>query len=116
MPTINASLQIPDSKLAKEATEILRTYATSLIYNHSLRVYLFAAEQGREKNYASILNCFTSAPHSTISDSSRSSPALTNASKWMERMQRGASWPRMVFQRSRCRRPGRRLRCTPRRA
>jgi len=49
MPIINASLQIPDSKLAKEATEILRTYATSLIYNHSLRVYLFAAEQGREK-------------------------------------------------------------------
>jgi hypothetical protein len=41
---------IPDTKLAKEATEILREHGTELIYNHSLRVYLFAAEQGRQAN------------------------------------------------------------------
>jgi len=37
---------IPDSLLAKEATDILREHATDLLFNHSMRVYLFAAEQG----------------------------------------------------------------------
>jgi hypothetical protein len=32
--------------LAKEATDILREYSTDLLVNHSMRVYLFAAEQG----------------------------------------------------------------------
>ena len=40
---------IPDSALAKEATEILREHATDLLFNHSVRVYLFAAEQGRQQ-------------------------------------------------------------------
>src|SRR4051812_45082616 len=40
---------IPDSLLANEATEILREYSTDLLFNHSLRVYLFAAEQGRQQ-------------------------------------------------------------------
>jgi HD domain len=43
------TLVIPDSLLAKEATEILREYSTDLLFNHSLRVYLFAAEQGRQQ-------------------------------------------------------------------
>ncbi len=38
---------IPDSLLAKEATDILREHSTDLLFNHSMRVYLFAAEQGR---------------------------------------------------------------------
>jgi hypothetical protein len=46
---ISSALAIPDSPLAKEATEILRQYSTDLLYNHSVRVYLFAAEQGRER-------------------------------------------------------------------
>lgn len=50
MPATTTSIVIPDTKLAQEATEILREYATSLIFNHSHRVYLFAAEQGREQN------------------------------------------------------------------
>jgi hypothetical protein len=41
---------IPDSLLAKEATEILRNYSTELLFNHSIRVYLFAVEQGHQKN------------------------------------------------------------------
>jgi len=45
--TINAT-SIPDTKLAQEATEILREHGTDLLFNHSLRVYLFAAEQGRQ--------------------------------------------------------------------
>src|SRR3954454_8408529 len=43
------ALVIPDSLLAKEATEILREYSTDLLFNHSVRVYLFAAEQGRQQ-------------------------------------------------------------------
>jgi hypothetical protein len=41
---------IPDTQLAKEAHDILREYSTELLYNHSNRVYLFAAEQGRKQN------------------------------------------------------------------
>lgn len=44
-----SALFIPDSLLAKEATEILREYSTDLLINHSVRVYLFAAEQGRQQ-------------------------------------------------------------------
>lgn len=44
-----SALAIPDSKLAKEATDILRESSTELLINHSMRVYLFAAEQGRQQ-------------------------------------------------------------------
>src|SRR6476659_79892 len=43
------ALVIPDSLLAKEATNVLREYSTDLLFNHSIRVYLFAAEQGRQR-------------------------------------------------------------------
>lgn len=46
--TISA-LVIPDSLLANEATEILREHSTDLLFNHSIRVYLFAAELGRQQ-------------------------------------------------------------------
>jgi hypothetical protein len=50
MATSTASgLVIPDSLMAKEATEILREHSTELLFNHSVRVYLFAAEQGRHQ-------------------------------------------------------------------
>ena len=45
----SSALVIPDSLLAKEATDILREYSTDLLFNHSIRVYLFAAEQGRQQ-------------------------------------------------------------------
>lgn len=48
-PSVSRALEIPDTLLAKEATDILREHATELLFNHSLRVYLFAAEQGRER-------------------------------------------------------------------
>jgi hypothetical protein len=41
---------IPDTTLAKDATDILREFGSELIFNHSARVYLFAAEQGRRAN------------------------------------------------------------------
>ncbi len=43
-------IQIPDTRLAREAHDILREFSTELLYNHSNRVYLFAAEQGRQQN------------------------------------------------------------------
>lgn len=49
MSVIDAAVQIPDTILVREAHEILREYATELIYNHSNRVFLFAAEQGRQR-------------------------------------------------------------------
>jgi hypothetical protein len=49
MSSLSSGLVIPDSSLAKEATDILREYLTDLLLNHSIRVYLFAAEQGRQQ-------------------------------------------------------------------
>jgi hypothetical protein len=46
--TLSPALVVPDSRLAREATEILREHSGDLLFNHSLRVYLFAAEQGRQ--------------------------------------------------------------------
>ena len=50
MSSISTALVIPDSLLAREATEILREHSTDLLFNHSMRVYLFAAEQGYQQN------------------------------------------------------------------
>ncbi|AGF71219.1 HD domain-containing protein [Corynebacterium halotolerans] len=40
-------ITIPDSTLAKEATELVRDVATPLVYDHSRRVYLFGALRGQ---------------------------------------------------------------------
>ena len=39
-------LRIPDSKLAREVTEIVRDTESELLFNHSSRVYLFGALAG----------------------------------------------------------------------
>jgi hypothetical protein len=49
MSILPSALVIPDSSLAKEATNLLREHSTDLLINHSIRVYLFAAEQGRQQ-------------------------------------------------------------------
>src|SRR5438105_4888458 len=41
MPEVVAGIRIPDSKLAREATDLLREHGTPLLLAHSLRVYLF---------------------------------------------------------------------------
>ena len=48
-PNLVHALVIPDSLLAKEATDVLREHSTDLLFNHSIRVYLFAAEQGHQR-------------------------------------------------------------------
>lgn len=35
--------------MAKQSTELLREYSNELLYNHTLRVYLFAALNGKQK-------------------------------------------------------------------
>ncbi|MBP2708654.1 HD domain-containing protein [Microbispora sp. RL4-1S] len=42
-----AGIAVPDSTLATEATELVRTTAPPLIYHHSRRVFLFGSLQGK---------------------------------------------------------------------
>ncbi|WP_082698712.1 HD domain-containing protein [Mycobacterium sp. GA-2829] len=42
-----AGVRIPDSALAREATELIRDTTNDLIYHHSRRVYLFGSLQAR---------------------------------------------------------------------
>ncbi len=49
MSEVIAGIGIPDSKLAREATELLREHGTPLLLAHSLRVYLFGAIRGRHR-------------------------------------------------------------------
>src|SRR5437588_1201309 len=44
-----AGVAVPDTKLAAEATELIRDTTNELIYNHSRRVYGFGSLQGRNR-------------------------------------------------------------------
>ncbi|WP_350280536.1 HD domain-containing protein [Kribbella sp. HUAS MG21] len=44
-----AGIPIPDSTLAREATELVRAAASPLLFDHSRRVYLFGSLRGREQ-------------------------------------------------------------------
>ncbi|MEU4796960.1 HD domain-containing protein [Streptomyces sp. NPDC023327] len=44
-----AGVRVPDSALAREATELVRDSTSDLIYDHSRRVYFFGSLQGRER-------------------------------------------------------------------
>jgi hypothetical protein len=52
VPTPSAKYQrveagVPDSKLTREATGLLREFSTPLLFNHSHRVFFWAEEQGK---------------------------------------------------------------------
>jgi hypothetical protein len=49
MSNLSTAPVLPDSLLAKEATDILHEHSTDLLFKPSIRVYLFAAEQGRQQ-------------------------------------------------------------------
>jgi hypothetical protein len=49
MSEVVAGVEIPDSALAREATELVRDVASPLLYDHSRRVFLFGALRGREQ-------------------------------------------------------------------
>jgi HD superfamily phosphodiesterase len=44
-----AGIAVPDTKLAAEATALIRDTTSELIYHHSRRVYLFGSLQGRNR-------------------------------------------------------------------
>ena len=44
-----AGVRIPDSALAREATELVREVASPLLFDHSRRVFLFGSLRGREE-------------------------------------------------------------------
>jgi HD domain len=41
-----SDVKIPDSKLAREAAELVRQHETEMLFNHSVRVYMFGAIKG----------------------------------------------------------------------
>src|SRR6516225_9470908 len=49
MSEVVAGIRIPDSKLAREATDLLREHGTPLLFAHSLRVFVFGALRGRRR-------------------------------------------------------------------
>jgi hypothetical protein len=46
-----ASIKIPDSKLAREATELVRDCESDLLFHHSVRVYLWGSLRGRHRGW-----------------------------------------------------------------
>ncbi|MFI5533109.1 HD domain-containing protein [Kitasatospora sp. NPDC051853] len=44
-----AGIEIPDSKIANEATELIREATTDLVFHHSRRVFLWGALQGERR-------------------------------------------------------------------
>jgi hypothetical protein len=44
-----AGVAVPDTKLANEATELVRDVTTDLVYDHSRRVFWFGSLQGRNR-------------------------------------------------------------------
>ena len=46
MTSVISGVRIPDSKLAREAAELVRSYENEMLFNHSVRVYAFGALEG----------------------------------------------------------------------
>ena len=45
-----AGVAVPDTRLAREATELVRDRTSDLVYNHSRRVYWWGSLQGRNRD------------------------------------------------------------------
>ena len=45
-----SGIKIPDSKIAREAAELVRQHESVLLFNHSVRVFLFGAMKGIRQN------------------------------------------------------------------
>src|SRR4029077_21090548 len=46
---VQSPIAVPDSRLARDATELIRSIEPDLLYNHSIRVYSFGALQGERQ-------------------------------------------------------------------
>jgi hypothetical protein len=45
-----SGIRIPDSKIAREAAELVRQHESEMLFNHSVRVFLFGAMKGIRQN------------------------------------------------------------------
>src|SRR5690625_4320582 len=52
MAEVIAGVTIPDSKMAHDATELLRDVANDLVFDHSRRVFIFGSLRGEEEGLA----------------------------------------------------------------
>ena len=50
MTNIFSGIKIPDSKIAREAAGLVRQHESELLFNHSVRVFLFGAMKGIRQN------------------------------------------------------------------
>lgn len=50
MVDIISGIKIPDSKIAREAADLVRQHETEMLFNHSVRVYVFGAMKGIRQN------------------------------------------------------------------
>lgn len=45
-----SGVKIPDSKITREAAELVRQYENDMLFNHSVRVFVFGAIKGHRQN------------------------------------------------------------------
>lgn len=50
MTDVISGIKIPDSKIAREAAELVRQLETEMLFNHSVRVYVFGAMKSIRQN------------------------------------------------------------------
>ena len=50
MLVASLGIEIPDSKIAREAAELVRQHESEMLFNHSLRVYVFGVMKGIRQN------------------------------------------------------------------
>jgi HD superfamily phosphodiesterase len=50
MANVISGIEIPDSRIAREAAELVRQHETDMLFNHSVRVFVFGAMKGIREN------------------------------------------------------------------
>ena len=45
-----SGIKLPDSQIAREATELVRQHEPEILFNHSVRVYVFGSMKGTRQN------------------------------------------------------------------
>jgi hypothetical protein len=50
MVNVVSGIKLPDSQIAREATELVRQHEPEILFNHSVRVYVFGALKGTRQN------------------------------------------------------------------
>src|SRR5258708_1585051 len=111
IPREVAGVELPDSKLARDATEYVRKLSAPVVFNHVLRTYVFGALLGQAMNLKFDSELFYLGPCSTTSARPSGSWA-SSGSRWTGPTPRPSSSRTRAFRRSRSRSSGTRSRCT----